>query len=92
MTDKPRESHSVHGGRSSTTAAAFLGAILNHPVAFAFAWIKGLVLGSSALMAPKPTSMDGIEGAFGGIAELLFMYVVTLGAIPLSYFDPGLLS
>lgn len=83
MNDKPRKSRSVHGGRSSSTAVAFLGAILIHPVAFAIAWIKGLVLGSSAVMAPTPTSMDGFEGAFGGIAELLFFYAVTLGAAPL---------
>ena len=34
-------------------------------------------------MAPTPTPLHGIEGAFGGIAELLFLYVVTLGVAPL---------
>ena len=83
MSDKLRKSRSLHGGRSSATAAAFLGAIFIHPVAFALAWVKGLVLGSQTLMAPTPNIQHGIEGAFGGIAELLFLYVVTFGVAPL---------
>jgi len=83
MNDTPRKSHSVHGGRSSSTAAAFLGAIFIHPVVFAIAWLKGVVLGASVPMAPTPTTRHGIDGGFAAIEELLFLYVVTLGLLPL---------
>lgn len=78
-----KNSQSADGDRWSSTAGAFLGAIFIHPGAFAIAWLKGIVLGASVPMAPTPTYREGYEGGLAGIEELLFIYAITLGLVPL---------
>ena len=78
-----RHSHTQVTSRQQSIAGAVIGAVLIHPIAFALAWFKGFIAGASVPMAPTPTDRYGLDGASAGIAELFFVYISTLGLIPL---------
>ncbi len=77
------EPDASHGQLRLYIVGAVLGAILIHPIAFALAWLKGFITGASIPIAPTPTDRYGLDGASAGIAELFFVYISTLGLVPL---------
>jgi hypothetical protein len=67
MNEAPRKSHPIHGGRASSAAAGLLGAILIHPVVFAIARLKGVILGASVPMSTALEEMDSLYSLLEGV-------------------------